>query len=263
MSATGGGRHIRVLWIVIGSVFTIATIGFGTAQAVAGLAHEERDERTVVEGPVRVVDIVAAGSITVIGTDARDRVTVDEHISDGLQSPDRSIRNDGGRLVVRGTCGHFLGTWCSDDFVLRVPRDVRVVAEGDGIEVRRTTGGAHLTSYGGAIDVIDARGAVRLSSHGGTVTARALRAMDVDASSYGGNIDLAFEVPPRRVDASSHGGDVNVAVPDNAVSYRVDASSGGGSTSTRVRTDPEADRVIRAQSHGGDVTVRYTNEEER
>jgi hypothetical protein len=190
-------------------------------------------------------------------------VTIDEHISDGIQSPDRSIRNEGGRLVVRGTCGHFLGTWCSDDFVIRAPRDVRVVADGDGIEIDGTTGGLDLTSYGGDIDVVDARGTMRLSSHGGTITGRTLRATDVDADSYGGNIELAFAVPPRHVDASSHGGAVDVAVPDNTVSYRADVSSDGGSESTQVRTDPDADRFIRAQSHGGDVTVRYTKEEER
>jgi hypothetical protein len=244
-------------------MFTIATIGFGTAQAVAGLAHEERDERTVVDRPVRVLDVEAAGSITVIGTSARDRVTIDEHISDGLQSPDRSIRTEGDRLVVRGECGHLLGTWCSDDFVIRAPRGVRVVADGDGITVRGTRGGVDLTSYGGSIDLLDVRGSMRLSSHGGGITARGLDAARVDATDYGGNIELAFAVPPDRVDASSHGGDVEVAVPDGAVSYRVDISSDGGSERTEVRTDPDSDRVIDAGSYGGDVTVRYTHEGER
>jgi hypothetical protein len=259
----GVSRHIRVLWIVIGSMFTVITIGFGTAQAVAGLAHEERDERAVVEGAVRVLEVEAAGSITVIGTHARDRVTIDEHVSDGLQRPDRSIRKEGDRLVVRGQCGHFLGTWCSDDFVIRVPRGVRVVANGDGIDVRGTRGGVDLTSHGGTIEVRDVRGPVRLSSHGGGIDARGLRARRVEATDYGGSIDLVFAVPPVRVDASSHGGDVMVAVPDGAVSYRVDTSSGGGSESTGVRTDPDSDRVIEAGSYGGDVTVRYTNEGER
>jgi hypothetical protein len=255
-------RHIRVVWIVIASVFTIATIGFGTLQAVAGIAHEERDERTVVDGPVRVLDIEAAGSITVIGTGARGVVTIDEHVSAGLQAPDRSIRTEGERLVVRGTCGHFLETWCGDDFVVRVPHDVRVVADGDGIEVRGMTGGSHLTSYGGEIDVVGGRGRMRLTSHGGTITGRALRSTSVDATSYGGTISLAFAAPPNRVDASSDGGDVDVAVPAGPVSYRVDTSSDGGSESTLVRTDPDANRTIRARSYGGDVTVRSTNEEE-
>lgn len=258
----GVSRHIRVLWIVIGSVLTIATIGFGTAQAVAGLAHEERDERTVVEGPVRVLDIEASGSITVIGTDARGVVTIDEHVSDGLMLPDRSIRTEGDRLVVRGTCPEFLATWCGDDFVVRAPRGVRVIARGDGISVRGMSAGADLSTRGDSIDVVGGQGAMRLSSHGGDIRARVLAATRVEASSYGGNISLTFSVPPDHVDASSHGGNVDVAVPDGPVSYRVDTSTSGGSESTRVRTDPDGDRIIRAQSSGGDVTVRYTNEEE-
>ena len=35
-------RGARSAWIVVGSVFTVMTLGFGTVQTVASLAHEER-----------------------------------------------------------------------------------------------------------------------------------------------------------------------------------------------------------------------------
>jgi hypothetical protein len=239
----GVSRHIRVVWIVIASVFTIATIGFGTLQAVAGIAHEERDERTVVDGPVRVLDIDASGSVTVIGRDGGP-VRIDEHVSRGLHAPQRSIRVDGDRLSVRGTCRAFPDTWCSEDVVIRAPRNVAVIARGEGITVRGI------------------RGAMRLSSHDGSIAGRALRTTTVEARTDDGNISLAFAVPPDHVDASSRDGSVEVGVPDGPVSYRVDAETRHGSESTRVRTDPDGDRTIRARSDDGDVTVRYTNEEE-
>jgi hypothetical protein len=103
---------------------------------------------------------------------------------------------------------------------------------------------------------------VRLSSHGGEIDGVGLRAPTLTATSYGGNITVGFAVPPDHVGASSHGGHVVVALPDGPVTYRVDTSTSGGSAETLVRTDPDSDRTIRAESHGGDVTVRYTNEEE-
>jgi hypothetical protein len=246
---------------VVGSVFTVLVIGFGTVQAVAGIAHEEHDVRTVVDEAVRVVDVDASGSVTVVGRDAGP-ITIDEHVSRGLHSPQRSIRVDGARLSVRGTCRAFPETWCSDDFVIRVPRSVRLRVDAVEIDVRGTTGAADLTTEGGAIDLEGTRGSVRLSSHGGQIDGASLRTTRLTATSYGGNISLAFAVPPRRVDASSLGGHVVVALPDGPVTYRVDTSTSGGSAETLVRTDPDSERTIRAESHGGDVTVRYTNEEE-
>jgi hypothetical protein len=250
-------RPVRALWIVVGSVFTVATLGWGTLQAVAGVAHEERDERTVIDAAVRVLDIEAAGSVTVIGAGRPGTVTVDEHISDGLQKPDRSIRTEGDRLVVRGTCGAFVSTWCGVDFTVQVPDDVRVVISADGnVRVRGITGGTEVTAHGGDIEVRDTRGAMRLSSQGGSISGRALEASRVDASSFGGNISLAFAAPPRRVDADSQGGDVDLVLPDDTVTYRVDTSASGGSAETLVRTDPDSGRTIRARSFGGDVSVR-------
>jgi hypothetical protein len=252
-------RGVRALWATVGSVFTVVTIGWGTAQAVAALAHEEHDVRTVFHEPVRVVEIDAAGSVTVIGGD-RVSATVAEHVSRGLHGPDRSMRLVDGRLTARGVCGHLLATFCRDDFVLRVPRSVRLDIEAESIHLRRTTGDAVLTTAGGAIELDGVRGALRLSSHGGEINARDLGARRADATSYGGNISLEFAVPPLHVDASSHGGHVVIALPDGPAAYRVETSTAGGSTESLVRTDPESDRVVRAESVGGDVTIRYVTE---
>jgi hypothetical protein len=251
-------RRVRAAWIIGGSLFTIGTLALGTLQTVAALAHEERSVRTVIDDPIRVIDIEASGSITVLGSDVSS-VTVDERVSDGLHRPDRSIRVQGDRLVLRGTCGEFPATFCNDNFVVRAPRSVRVIARGDGITVARVRGGADLTTYGDGITLRSVAGAMRLRSHGGGITARALGATNVDARSFGGNISIFFSSTPRDVNVSSLGGGIDVAVPENRVAYRVDTSTHGGATHTAIRTDPTSSNQIRASSFGGNITIRYTN----
>jgi hypothetical protein len=252
-------RGARLAWIIGGSVFTVVTIGFGTLQAVAGLAHERRTVRSVVDAPVQVIDIEASGSVTVLGRGGGP-ITVTERVSDGLHSPERERRVDGARLVLRGTCPHFPETFCSDDFVIRAPRSVQLNIRAEGITLTQMRGGADLTSDGGNIWLRRTGGTMRLRSHGGDITGTALDSFDIETDSYGGNTDLAFAVSPHRVDAASHGGDINLILPDRSLAYRVDASAMGGSTDTLIRTDPDSPRVLRTESFGGDITVRYAGE---
>jgi hypothetical protein len=250
-------RGVRFAWVLGGSVFTVATLGFGTVQAVAGLAHEERDVHTVVREPVRTVDVEADGTVTVIGGTSGP-ITIDEHVSRGLQAPKRSARVDGDRLTVRGTCSAFPQTFCSDDVTVRVPRSVRVVVDSLGVRVSGVSG-ALLESHGDDVEAESVSGTVRLRSHGGSVSATGLRAGLVDADSSGGNVSLTFAASPQHVDANSSGGDVDLVLPDRPVAYRVEASASGGSADTEIRTDPTSPRLIRATSSGGGITIRYAD----
>lgn len=249
-------RRVRSAWVIGGSVFTIATLGFGAVQAVAALAHEERTVRSVVTAPISIIEIEAAGSVTVHGADT-DRVTIAERVSDGLHHPDRSRRVVGDRLILRGTCGAFPETWCSDTFTVRAPRSVRVVVRAEGVTVTDVRGGVDITSDGNDISAYNVSGAMRLRSHGGNIDAGGLGADLVDAESSGGNTSLSFAAAPRLVDVTSHGGNIDIEVPERAVAYRVDASAQGGSTDTAIRTDPSSPREIRAESSGGNVSIRY------
>jgi hypothetical protein len=249
-------RGVKVTWVLVGSVFTVATLGFGTVQAVSGLAHEERDVHTVVREPVRIVDVDVDGGVTIVGGRAQGPITIDERVSRGLHEPNRSIRVDGDVLTVRASCNAFPQTFCSDRVTMRVPSSVRVVVHADDVEVS-TLAGAEVTTNGGNVKADSVAGAVRLRSHGGNVSAISLRAASVDADSSGGDVSLAFARSPQRVDASSSGGNVNVVLPDRPVAYRVETSASGGSESSEIRTDPTSPRSIRATSSGGDVTIRY------
>jgi hypothetical protein len=83
------------------------------------------------------------------------------------------------------------------------------------------------------------------------------RSTTVDASSSGGGVRVELVVAPEEVDVEASGGGVTVVFPRTEDSYAVDAGASGGSTQVEVRTDPLADRRIRARSSGGGVTVRY------
>jgi hypothetical protein len=51
---------------------------------------------------------------------------------------------------------------------------------------------------------------------------------------------------------------VDIVIPDEgAIAYKVDAESDNGTVSFPVRTDPDGERTITAQSDNGDVTVTY------
>jgi hypothetical protein len=253
-------RGVRTAWIVGGSVFTLVTLGFGTLQAVAGLAHEERTIRTTIDEPIRAIDIEATGSVTVRGGDGRT-VMIRERVSDGLHRPARSMTVDRGVLTIRGTCVQFPATFCSDDFELRVPGAVAVRIRSRGAAVDNVRGGVDVRSDGDDISLQRVAGAVRLSSHGGTITGTALEATSVETASYGGDTTLSFLVAPRRVAVTSYGGDIFVGLPEGPLAYRVDASANGGSTDTAVRTDPSSSRIVRADSYGGDIDIRYTGTE--
>ena len=250
-------RGVRAAWVLGGSIFSVVAIGFGTVQAVAALAHEEHSKRTVVREPVRVVEIEASGSVTVTGGTG-STVTIDESISRGLHAPQRSIRVDGDRLVIRGTCDAFPETFCWDDFTVQVPRSVRVVARGEDIWVSDVRG-AHLESDGSNVVVESVGGTMRLRSHGGSVKGSRLRGAIVDADSSGGSVTLSFATSPRDVTANSSGGNVDVVLPDRPVAYRVETSASGGSTDTVIRTDPTSPRLIRAESSGGGISIRYAD----
>jgi DUF4097 and DUF4098 domain-containing protein YvlB len=95
---------------------------------------------------------------------------------------------------------------------------------------------------------------LRLSSSAGDVDATDVRADRVIAESSAGDVSLSLRSAPVRVDADSSAGDVEIVVPDEV--YSVDASTSAGDVdSRRVRNDPASDRVIRARSSAGDVTV--------
>jgi hypothetical protein len=258
-------RRGRTAWRIGGSLFAVAMLAYGTANAVGAFAHETRHLHRVISSPVRIVDVDGGtgGSITVLGAfDGQRGVTVDMILNRGLETPSHTETVEGRRLVLRSHCFPLVTAFCQVDYVIRVPSDVSVIARssGGGIRVAGVHGDLDLASLGGGIEVEDVQAqSVLLHSDGGDVDAQRLSTNSIDASSNGGSVSLSLSSPPMRVDVSSNGGDIDIELPSTLDAYHVNASAHGGGTTTDIRTDPTSSRVITAKANGGDVTLRYAS----
>jgi Toastrack DUF4097 len=253
-------RTARLAWLLPGSFFAVATLGWGTMNIIDLTAHERHHEQHEFTEPIRTLDIdTEKGEVRIVGTDA-STVTVDATVSEGLRAGSHSEHVDGDRLVIRASCPIMFATWCGVDYTIRVPSTTTVVAQssGGGVDVSGVTGDITVSSSGGGVHVTGGGGhTLILDSSGGGVSGEGLTADTVTASSSGGGIHLHFAEPPQMAKATSSGGGVTIEVPETPGAYQVHATSSGGGVHTDVRTDPSSPNVIDADSSGGGVTVRY------
>jgi hypothetical protein len=253
---------IRTAWIAVGSVTAAAALASGTFNIVELLAHEmeTRVESFDAEG-VAVLDIDNdAGSVTIQSADV-DQITVRARIGHGLRRSGSSIRIEGDRLLVRGSCPVIGSQWCDVRYTIEVPADIDVVVEGDndGIRVTGIDGRVELHSDNGSIRLTDINGDVELSADNGSIEAVGLTSNSVQADSDNGDIELELRQPPQTLDLSSDNGDIVVVVPRDDEVYAVDVTTDNGSTENGLRTDQAGSRRITASTDNGDVTLRYAN----
>jgi hypothetical protein len=253
----------RKTWMVLGSVFALASVGWGVFQIVGMFAYDKTHFHQTFDvttsARVQSLDIGNnVGSVKVIGSDRPD-IVIEGVVLRGLIKPSHREVVVGNVLEMHASCRTGATNFCSVDYEIQVPRDVdvRVRASGAGIRVSNVTGDIDLSSSGGAVRVEGSSGALRLHSSGGGVSGIGLHSTVVDASSSGGGVELEFLSEPTNVRATSSGGGVTVVIPDTDVAYRIEATSSGGSVSREVRSDPAASRRIHVSSSGGSVTVRY------
>ena len=105
MPPTHGSRAARAVWITLGGILAIATLGWGTYNVISILAHEEYTQRsTFAVGEVSALDVRnESGSVTITATPG-DTVTVVAEVSDGWQTTDLSIGVVDGVLELRADC---------------------------------------------------------------------------------------------------------------------------------------------------------------
>jgi Putative adhesin len=261
MPAPTRSPRVRRVWMIVASLVTLPVLLFGGVQLASALAHEEHTEVTEIDAEgLRSVDIDnEAGSVRVVGVEDADAVTVTARISQGWRSTGHEVRRDGDRLVVEGRCPVFLSEWCSVRYTIEVPADLAVVADNDNGRVTVTDIAADVeaSSDNGRVEVARVEGDVRLESDNGSVTATDLRAGRAEGTSDNGAVRLELVDAPDEVVATSDNGSVEVVLPRTDDLYAVDASSDNGTVSFPIRTDPDAERTITAQSDNGDVTVTY------
>jgi DUF4097 and DUF4098 domain-containing protein YvlB len=251
-------RAGRTAWLIGGSLFSIATLGWGTLNAVELLAHERTHSHLDVPASVRTVDLRGGdGSVRIDGTDGP--AGVDVSVSNGLQAASHSEQVEGDRLVIRSSCPAFLNTWCSVNYVIRVPRSVVVTAHSSNgsITVAGIDGDLDVSTADGGVRVDGGVGQLRLHTSNGSVRGTGLRSGTVDASTGDGSIHLTFVTAPSAVTARSSNGNVTIDLPNTTDAYRLDTGTSNGSVTAPIRTDPTSDHTISAHTSNGSITIQY------
>lgn len=251
---------MRRLWIVFGSLFTVAAVGFATFNVVMLIAHEKVTERASFDAAgVTALEIhTDNGSIEVVGGDVTE-ITLVAEISHGLRPTTHRAELEGSTLVVRSDCKLAMTYWCSTDYQLVVPTALAVTADSNNgrVTLRDLTGSIDVDSDHGRLELIRLTGAVEATSDNGRIEGSGLRSSRVTATTDNGSVRLTFAAAPRTVVARTSNGSVDVVVPDDTTAYRVETDTDQGSIDAAVRTDPDSERSIVATTRNGSVRVRY------
>jgi Putative adhesin len=250
---------VRLALYVLFGLSGVFLVVIGASSLLDQAARKTTTEVTGYTG-VNTLVVDEASDVTLTSAPAGGRLEVRARVTEGLLTPDRNVEQSGGTLILSSSCGFLFGdSNCSVDYRIAVPPDtaVRVDATGGDIKAEdlRSTVPFDLESSSGDVSLTDVTAPeLFLSSSAGDVDAADIRADRVVAESSAGDVSLSLRSAPTRVDADSSAGDVEIVVPDEP--YRVDADSSAGDVDTRrVDTDPDSERVIRARSSAGDVTV--------
>jgi hypothetical protein len=250
------------LWMIIGSVLAVATVGFATYNVVSLIAHEEVTETTTVhaDGITSIRLHNDNGTVEILGDDDVDEVTIVAEISHGLRRTVTEATVEGDVLVVDMDCPTSLNqVWCSVDYRLVVPAalDLDVHNENGRLVLRDIDGDVIADGDNGRVELARLTGDVDASTDNGSLRASGLRGDVVHGRSSNGSVRLSFAEAPTTVTARTSNGSVEVVVPEDDTAYRVAADSTIGSIDTAVRTDPSSDRTITADTQHGSITVRY------
>lgn len=249
--------NVRTLVIAGGalSMLVVAT----PAQAL-GSAHQ-RTERATVAGPVTALSVRGeVGTITIVPGPVTRVVAVEQY---NLQAPSLAHSLRDGLLRVSAPCPRPTGILelglnnCSVDFVITVPRAVKVDARnsvGD-IRVHDLRGAQTLhTDVGDVLADHVAASTLIASSDTGTVRLADVRAGSVTLRSSSGKLVATLAAMPRTVVARNSDGDVDLRLPTGT--YAVDLHTDVGDTHVRGITNrSDARRTLTARTSAGDIRI--------
>ena len=228
--------------IVLGAFALRGTTIAATESVVAGTAIDAR---------------LTNAAITVVPSDD-DQVTVSVRGSYFGHRPSVDVTSRGGATVITGGCRNGWFGLCRLTVRIEVPARLPVTAAGQngGIRANGLEGPLELTTRNGSIDAHGTSGPVDLRTVNGSVRVTGAASADVEAITVNGDVDLSFVAPPDRVVAASTNGPVSIELPTTNVRYAIDARTVNGRIDMDgVTNSPGADRVVRASTTNGNVTV--------
>jgi hypothetical protein len=253
-------RTGRRAWLIAGSLLVVVALPWVVGSFVSVLARDsETVEMAFPAAGIELLDIDAdGGTIEIVGEDV-DEISITAEITHGLRKTGNRAEVVDGVLEVRSSCPLLWAVWCEVDYRVVVPETLDVRAEtGNGrMTIRDISGDVEADGDNGSMELTRLSGHLLISTDNGSLEASGLRSEVVTADTDNGRLELRFATPPQRVRATGDNGRVDIEVPDTAHSYRVTVSADNGSTDAPVRTDPDSDRTIVAETDNGSVRVHY------
>jgi DUF4097 and DUF4098 domain-containing protein YvlB len=242
-----------------GIAISIALILGGAYWALTGLTEDTKTSQDHYPAQGAALTIETKSADVEIRSGDGDQITVDRTIERNVFGSDPSEKYEDGKLRIRDTGCGFLSFGCKTDYVITVPKDVKVTVDSSSgdLRVNGLPAGADLETSSGSIEVHDVGGSLSLKSSSGDLEAQDVTATTVSTRSSSGDIDLDFAVAPQSVQAQASSGDVTIHVPAGDEAYKVDTDTSSGDESANIKSDPSATRTIEAKSSSGDVTVEY------
>ena len=148
--------------------------------------------------------------------------------------------------------------WCSTDYDITVPREMRVVVAADNgrVAITNIDGDIDVGTDNGRVELTSVSGAVRVRGDNGRIVGTAVTSATVDVGTDNGAIDLTFAAPPDSVVASTSNGGIEIAVPDVEGGYNVvPPVTDNGRTAVTVVNNPSSPREIRTETDNGSITI--------
>ena len=244
-----------------GIAISVALILGGGYWALTGLTEDTKTSKDAypVQGTVLAIDSGSA-DLELRSGDVRE-ITVDRKFSRNVFGSDPGEQYENGKLEIRDTGCGFLSFGCDTDYVVTVPKDLKVTIESSSgdLKVSDLPGGATLKTTSGNIEASKIGGALTMNSSSGNLEASDLTASSVTTESSSGNLELTFRTAPTSVQAETSSGDVTVVLPTGSETYKVDTDTSSGDESAEVKIDPASTRTITAKTSSGDVSIEYAD----
>ena len=255
-------RGVRTAWVVLGSVFTLAALAWGTLESVARIAHDETTEQqSWAAGDITTIEIRnGAGDVEVVGADT-DTIELTSRISRGLFETQHAERIDGDRLVLTVDCPWVVNHFCGVDQQLVIPAHlaVEIVSHDGDTEVADVDGPVDIFSEDGRVDLARLGGPLELDLRHGSAEGTQISSSEATTTSEFGRVRLSFIEAPDLVTVHAKFGDVEILVPDDGTFYAVTSRTDFGDTDNQLRSDPAADARMDIRAEFGSVRLGYTS----
>ena len=243
----GGGL---VLFFTFCAALQVAAWSVGK---VEGSTHR------VLTGSIQQLTVESSNGDVTILPSVDGKIHVNGRAEGTLHAPAPKIEVNGARVWVSANCPVWGFGDCDSEVVVRVPTTTAIdVSSGSGdVVASDLAGGSRLNTSSGDVIVDGAAGDVTLESASGDVIARGLRSQHALGKTSSGDVDLRFLSPPTDAVAETASGDVRILVPPGAQGYDATTDTDSGDEAVGVRTDPDADHRLRAETNSGDAVIDY------